>query len=98
MGPGEGVPKIDEDAWQNLGELPAAMKEERPRGETKQALKEDDPNAAKLKELIKLLALHINSGEDVPEPEKCPGIIAHATGMLFTRSKKPEIKPEIPQK
>lgn len=74
------------------------MKEEKPRRAKKQALNVDVLNADKLTELIKLLALHINNGEDVPEPEKCPGIIAHATGMLFTRSKKPEIKPEDPQK
>lgn len=74
------------------------MKKERPRREKKQALKVDDLNADKLTELIKVLALHINSGVDVPEPEKCPGIIAHATGMLFSRSKKPELKPEDPKK
>ena len=74
------------------------MKEEKPRRAKKQALNVDVLNADKLTELIKLLALHINNGEDVPEPEKCPGIIAHATGMLFARSKKPELKPEEPKK
>ena len=59
----------------------------------------EETDGDKLKELIKVLALHINSGCEAPVPA-CPGIIAHATNMLggFSRSKKPEIKEEPKKK
>ena len=56
-------------------------------------MKGDEPNADKMKQLIKLLAKHINSGEQAPE--ECKGIMAHASGILGMglRGKKPEVKP-----
>lgn len=88
----EAQPPIDEEAWQRLGELPQEPKGGKPGEESKEQLAvEDDPNTEKLKQLIKVLANHIQNDE----PEACPGIVAHATGMLtgFRRgSKKPEVK------
>ena len=60
-------PKIDEDAWQKLGELPEEVKDFKVEDENKQAVKEDDPSTDKMTQLIKILAKHINSGEEVPE-------------------------------